>query len=212
MPEIEVEIRTVVDSDDEKQKIIDNLLNRGFHLKKQLMQYDVMFDKKDASLFRGGEKVRYRVERDLIGSTVTIELTGKGDLRESEDVSRRWEGNLEIVGNPLNALDVLTRIFSMFDGVPLFQIEKCREPYEKDGIKVTFDEWPIVGCIIEFEGDEEQLIALAKEVAPEHSFGNRRLKDFFEDKMKATGKTLQELKADYLELTGFDLGKIELIL
>lgn len=52
----------------------------------------------------------------------------------------------------------------------------------------------------------------ANEIAPDKKFGNLRLKDLFEEKMKKENKTIEELKQEYYNETKFDLGKIELIL
>jgi len=66
--------------------------------------------------------------------------------------------------------------------------------------------------MLEIEEKEKEIIDMAKKVATQYTFGNRRIKDFFSDKIKETGKQLSELKSEYYEVIGFDLGKIELIL
>ena len=81
-----------------------------------------------------------------------------------------------------------------------------------DNVQVTIDNWPIIGNILEIEGIEEEIMVLANKIAPDNEFKNYLLKDLFKEKMCKTGKTMEELKSDYFKETGFDLGKIELIL
>lgn len=196
----EVEIRTVI-SDKDKSAIQKDLLSCGYVLKKNVIQHDIMFDREDASLFRSGCKIRLRLEGKK------KELTYKGSLLGSKDVSRRVELNFPMNDSSVEEIsDFMTAL-----GYPMcFQIRKERLVYEKDGVSVSFDEWPIIGCMLEIEGDETAIKALAKQVAPEYAFGNRRLKEFFADKINATGKTFEQLKAEYESETGFLLGKIEL--
>lgn len=69
-----------------------------------------------------------------------------------------------------------------------------------------------MGYIVEIEGEEDEIKRTANEIAPDKKFGNLRLKDLFEEKMKKENKTIEELKQEYYNETKFDLGKIELIL
>ena len=123
-------------------------------------------------------------------------------------MSRRTELNFPMDSSSKEDIEA----FMTAIGYPLcFQIKKHRIVYSKGDVSVSFDEWPIIGCMLEIEGSEEEIINLSHRIAPNYEFGNRRLKDFFADKMKETGKTLEELKALYEKETGFDLGKIELV-
>ena len=197
----EIEIRTII-KDVDKNEIIKHLLEEGYELTKDVIQHDIMFDKEDASLFRGGSKIRLRIEGNK------KELTYKGSLLESDVVSRRTELNFPMDSSSKEDIEA----FMTAIGYPLcFQIKKHRIVYSKGDVSVSFDEWPIIGCMLEIEGSEEEIINLSRIIAPNYEFGNRRLKDFFADKMKETGKTLEELKALYEKETGFDLGKIELV-
>ncbi len=36
--------------------------------------------------------------------------------------------------------------------------ENYREAWDKDGVQVTLDEWPVIGCIIEIEAPSEDLV------------------------------------------------------
>jgi len=109
-------------------------------------------------------------------------------------------------------VDNYIKVFSSI-GYPLcFQIKKEREVYTKDNITITIDRWPIIGYLIEIEGEESKIKEVAKQIAQEKEFGNLRLKDLFKDKMDKENKTIEELKKEYYNETNFDLGKIELIL
>jgi len=198
----EIEIRTVID-EIEKQKIIASLLAFGFVLSKEVIQHDIMFDKEDASLFKSGCKIRVRFEDNK------KELTYKGSLFTSAEVSKRVELNIPI--DTVSLEDISDFLASL--GYPMcFQYKKKRKVYKKDNISVSFDEWPIIGCMVEIEGEEDTILKLAKQVAPDCSFGNYRLKDFFTDKMKVSSKSFTQLKDEYQNETGFNLGKLELIL
>lgn len=162
-----------------------------------------MLDKEDASLFISGKKIRIRIEEDK------ATLTYKGDINKDKNVSKRTE--LDI---PINQKDVDKYIMFLTElGYPVcFQIKKKRKILKKDDITVTFDEWPIIGCMMEIEGSENEIKTIAKEVAPDINFENYRLKELFERKMQETGKSLEELKENYFKETQFDLGHIELII
>jgi len=198
----EIEIRTVIELRD-KEQIISNILSEGYILKKSVLQHDLMFDREDASLFRGGYKIRLRTE----GSSK--EITYKGSLLGSKQVSRRLEINIPV--NESSEEDI-SDFFTALGYPMLFQIKKKREVYIKDDIQISFDEWPIIGVIVEIEGKESLIIELAKQIAPKYSFGNRRLKDFFLEVMTQKNKSFEDLKSDYYEETKFDLGRIEFIL
>lgn len=196
---MEIEIRAIVDNKDD---LMGKLVNKGFENVKTTVQHDIMLDKPDASLFTSGKKIRIRIEDD--GAT----LTYKGDINTDAEISKRLELNIEIDKNKINDyINFLTEL-----GYPIcFQIKKERVVMKKDNIAVTFDEWPIIGCMMEIEGSEDKIKKIAKEIAPEQKFSNYRLKELFQNKMDETGKTLDELKADYFEKSNFDLGHIELI-
>lgn len=196
---LEVEIRAVVNN---KENLIQALERRGFTNEKTTIQHDIMLDKPDASLFILGKKIRIRIEDG------DATLTYKGDINIDKDISKRMEINIRI--NKEYVEEYVTFLTEL--GYPVcFQIRKERKVMKKDDVEVTFDEWPIIGCMMEIEGPEEKIKALAGEVAPDIRFSNYRLKELFRDKMKETGKSLDELKADYYKETQFDLGHIELI-
>lgn len=196
----EIEVRSIIENTNEMK---DRLKDTGFILKDSFMQHDIMLDKEDASFFKSGSKIRIRIEKDK------AELTYKGKMADRQDVSERIETNIPInVDNIDNYIQVFTAM-----GYPLcFQIKKEREVWEHDGIKVTLDNWPIIGYLAEIEGEEEKIKRYADIISPNTIFKNYRLKELFENKMKQTGKDFSQLKQDYLSKTGFDLGNIELIL
>lgn len=197
---LEVEIRTCVEK---KEECVNKIKENGFKKEKTIMQHDIMLDTPDAELFRDGNKIRIRVEDEK------AELTYKGNINNYKEVSKREEINVKI---NKEEVDNYVKIFSSI-GYPLcFQIKKEREIYIKDNITITIDKWPIIGYLIEIEGEESKIKEVAKQIAPDKEFGNLRLKDLFKAKMDKENKTIEELKQEYYEKTKFDLGKIELIL
>lgn len=198
----EVEIRTKIDSQD-KDEVISNLLNLGFVLKKKTVQHDIIFDKENAELFKSGCKIRLRIEDGK------KELTYKGTMLGSSLVSKRTELNVEM--NDVDTTGINEFLTAL--GFPmLFQIKKERLVYSNGEVEVCFDEWPIIGCLMEIEGNEEKIIKLSQNVAPKYIFDNSRLKKFFLDKMDETNKTLDQLINEYEKQTGFKLGNLALSL
>ena len=198
----EIEIRSII-SDDDKQVIISAVESVGFVLKNKSVQHDIIFDTEDAELFRSGQKIRLRLEDDK------QEITYKGDLTKSDKVSRRTEISLPI--NNSSTEDISNFLEAL--GYPiLFQIKKERLVYQKNDVEVSFDEWPIIGCLMEIEGKETEIKQIARQVAPSYVFSNYRLKTLFADKSNSSGKSLAELIENYQKSTGFNLGKIQLIL
>lgn len=196
---VEVEIRAIVNN---KMDLIQILEKSGFVNTKNTTQHDIMLDRADASLFISGKKIRIRIEDDR--ST----LTYKGDINTDKNVSKRTELNIQI-----SQEDVESYITFLSElGYPIcFQIKKERIVMKNGDVMVTFDEWPIIGCMMEIEGPENKIKSIAGEVAPEIKFSNYRLKELFEKKIKETGKSLVELKEEYYKQNQFDLGHIELI-
>lgn len=195
----EIETRTVVDNINE---IEINLKKLGFINKGKFVQHDIMLDTPNADIFNSRRKLRIRIENEK------VELTYKGKFEVRDDLAKRSELNINI-----NKSDIenYIKIFSDI-GYPIcFQIKKTRKLWKKDNIQVTIDNWPIIGNILEIEGEEEKIKEYCNKIAPNYIFKNYLLKDLFKKKMKNTGKTIEELKNDYFKETGFDLGKIELI-
>lgn len=198
----EVEIRTRLTAFD-KDEVISKLLDLGFVLKKKTIQHDIIFDKEDAELFKNGCKIRLRIEDGK------AELTYKGTMLGSTLVSKRTELNVSLDKVDIDGMnEFLTAL-----GFPmLFQIKKERLLYSNGDIEVCFDEWPIIGCLLEIEGKEEKIRELSQKVAPKYTFDNSRLKKFFLDKMNETNKTLDQLVNEYEKQTGFKLGNLALSL
>lgn len=196
---VEVEVRSIVNN---KIEIIELLKERGFVNTDNMVQHDIMLDRPDAGLFISGKKIRIRIENDK------AMLTYKGDINTYKDISKRTELNI-----PINQEDVEGYIDFLSElGYPIcFQVKKERTVMKKEDVMVTFDEWPIIGCVMEIEGPEDKIKLVAQEVGPEIKFSNYRLKELFKNKMDETGKTLEELKEEYYAQYQFDLGHIELI-
>lgn len=197
---LEVEIRTCVEN---KEEYVNRIKENGFKKEKVINQHDIMLDTPDADLFRSGNKIRIRIEDDK------AELTYKGNINTYKDISKREEINVPIHKEEVNNY---IKIFSSIGYPVCFQIKKEREVYTKENITITIDSWPIIGYLIEIEGEENKIKEIAKQIAPDMEFGNLKLKNLFNKKMEKENKTIEELKKEYYNQTNFDLGKIELIL
>lgn len=93
-----------------------------------------------------------------------------------------------------------------------FRITKVRTFYEKDGLNVVLDEWPIIGTLVEIEGPEELAQELALLICPGVRFGNPRLGELFHQLEQETGKPLSQLQAEYERNTGERIGRLDLLL
>jgi len=197
---IEVEIRALIPN---PGCVEAALREKGFSEEPEFEQLDIMFDKPDASLFRSGQKIRIRTEKGC------SELTYKGRFAGDSAASRRTEVNLPIPPDKVGELGAFLEAI----GYPeCFRIPKRRKVFRQDTLNVTLDWWPIIGCLMEIEGDEKDAHALASEVAPHVEFRNYRLKELFRMLEKRTGKSLGDLKRAYESETGLALGCIELLL
>lgn len=196
----EIEIRAVIDKPLDLQK---KLIEWGFEATPEFEQLDMIFDKPDASLFKSGQKIRIRIEKG-----VAI-LTYKGYFQGDPSASRRAEIDIPI--NP----DLVPSYITLFEaiGYPIcFQIPKKRKTYKKDNVIVTFDNWPIIGCLVEIEGEESSVKLLASQLAPGIEFRNYRLKELFVMKEQETGQPLSQLKVQSENMLDISLGKIEVLL
>ena len=198
----EVEIRTQVDEKD-IDTVLENLKSNGFSCKKTVVQHDMVFDKPDASLFKNGCKIRYRIEGDK------RELTYKGTMLGSSEISKRTETNIP-VGN-VNE-EVVKEFLSALGYPLLFQVKKERKVFAVKDVEISVDKWPIIGYLVEIEGPEEKIKKVAKLVAPNHVFGNKRLKDYFSMEIEKQQKPLSQLISEYEKETGFYLGNLALSL
>lgn len=192
----EIEIRTQID---DSEKAIAKLLKNGFKEKDKSEQIDMMFDFPDGQLFKSGQKIRIRVENNR------AVLTYKGGFKGDDSASRRIELDIPLEASSVkDAENFLTSI-----GYPLlFQVRKERRLLTRGGVKATFDDWPIIGSLLELEGEEKEIKEIADGLFPENKFGNIRLKELFTIKCEETGKSLSELKEEYEIETGFKLGNL----
>ena len=196
----EIEIRAVIPD----PKVIQmRLFERGFELVGSLHQTDIIFDRPDASLFNSGRKIRIRIEGD------SAELTYKGPFTGNDEASRRSELNLSISPEQVSGF----RVFLEALGYPVcFVVPKRRTILRRSRMKVTFDDWPMIGCLVEIEGDEREARQLASEIAPEIQFGNYRLRELIRREEARSGLSLEELQARYESEHGVKLGNIKLLL
>lgn len=197
----EIETRIVVP--DNKIKETQNILESlGFKLIEKFIQKDIILDKPDASLFKSGQKIRIREEKGV------AELTYKGLFEGSQDFARRSEINIPL--NPDN-IENMKIIFASLGYPLLFQIIKERTVYKKDGIKATYDNWPIIGTMLEIEGGESEVKKVTDVFSSDFEFKNYRLKDLLSNRVSESGKSFADLKSYYEKLAGNKLGQIELI-
>jgi predicted adenylyl cyclase CyaB len=197
----EIEVRAVIANPSD---ISNHLRNLGFEFKGSWEQMDIILDRPDASLFRSGRKIRIRVENEL------AEFTYKGPFEGDTQASRRDEITIPIQNSDTN---MWIKIFEALGFPVCFTVPKRRQLFIGRGVKVTLDDWPIIGYLMELEGDENTIKALLKDIAPpEVIFSNYRLKDLFRQKEIETGQSLKELQAEYEESHGCKLGRLELLL
>ncbi|MBV8201866.1 MAG: class IV adenylate cyclase [Acidobacteria bacterium] len=196
----EVEIRALVPDPDAIQA---RLVDCGFEFLGFTNQRDIVIDKPDASLFNSGQKIRIRLESGI------AELTYKGAFEGSRDASRRKEINIAI--SPTQVDDVIEFLSSL--GLAIcFVFAKARKRYARGDLTVNFDTWPIIGCVMEIEGDESEAKSLAREAVPGVEFGNFRLRDFFQQVEIETGLSLRELQTIYERRHGTSLGRLDLLM
>lgn len=197
---IETEIRCII------QQILpiqEKLKLLNFKEWPKFEQLDMIFDKPDARLFRSGQKIRIRIEKNY------VELTYKGKFQKINTISRRAELTIVIRKDDVQKYKEFLELL----GFPLFfLIKKERKIFSNNLVKITFDKWPILGYMVEIEGKESEIRSIASKIAPNYQFKNYRLKDLFLQKMEDTGKSITQLKNDYYKKTGFDLGNIEIIM
>lgn len=197
----ETEIRAHFEKRDDA---IQKLAARGVTLGDPIVQWDQMFDTPEGSLFSSGRKIRIRRE----GSAA--ELTVKGAFGGDGTASRRTENNIALSGADAERMAEIME----FLGYPmLFQVKKTRQMSEtSDGIIIALDEWPIIGALLELEGNEEKIKKFAADVFPDVRFGNPRLKTLFMDKMKQENKSLAELIAREETHLDYRLGNLEFLI
>jgi predicted adenylyl cyclase CyaB len=196
----ETEIRAFIQDPETVQNL---LYKRGFQCQGEVLHIDLILDHPDAQIFNSGRKLRIRLEGDK------VELTYKGYFEGDTSASRRIE---ESVSFPKEDLNSLISIFSALGFPPLFTIPKRRTTFTDGATLVTFDDWPIIGCLLELEGEESAVIELAQGVAPSVEFSNYRLKDLFLRAEQETGRSLEDLQEEYERTHNVNLGRLDLLL
>jgi predicted adenylyl cyclase CyaB len=191
-------------NDNELEYIEKFLLDNDFKNVDEYIQHDVMLDYPDGRLFKSGGKIRVRKEKGK------LELTHKGLFEGDSSFSRRTEVNIPIEEKSFE--DLITLFKSI--GFPmLFQIVKNRKKYiSEDGIIATIDNWPIIGYVLELEGEEENINKLLEKIDSKFAFDNTRLKDLFKNKAIKENKDIKTLKSEYEEKAGILLGNLDIIL
>jgi predicted adenylyl cyclase CyaB len=197
----EIEQRTRLRNED-VDRVSQLLADLDFKFVGSWMQTDVTFDRPDASLFNSGCKIRIRRENG------EMELTYKSSNRERTDVSVRTETNIRISADQFDACSVLLEAL----GYPeLFRVVKERQVWKRDAVKVTIDDWPIIGLVMEMEGPESELLELSSELGRAYHFENYLLRDFFKAVQEETGKSLFALQLEYESEHDIKLGRLDLL-
>ena len=188
---------------EEKESYEKKIIDLGFRFSSQVTQTDIMFDNPNADLWlKKDSKIRLREEK---GEAC---LTFKGAPFIVTDFAKRVEINIEI---NVNDIGKYKDFFNSIGYPILFQLKKDRIMYEKEDTQIVFDNYPILGWRIEIEGKEEQIQPIANILFPDKKYVFRYLSQYFTDYIEKTGKSIEILKKEYLEQTGFDIGNIEKI-
>jgi len=196
----EVEIRALVPNATAAE---DALRDAGFACTAAFEQLDMMYDRPDGALFRSGQKIRIRVEGNH------AELTYKGAFQGDASASRRTEVNVLIQPKDTGSLSELLEAL----GYPLlFQVRKARNVFRAGAVTATLDDWPIIGPMLELEGDEADIKEVAEATFPGIEFANYRLKTLFEKVCAERGLSLAELQKEYEGRSGFKLGNLGFLL
>jgi predicted adenylyl cyclase CyaB len=191
----ENEIRAAVKEHD-VPTILATLSSKGYVFGGKQTQHDTIFITASTS-FQNSRIIRLRTE----GERTKLTLKGK-DRGSASTASRRFELNVPVTtyfGKKILGF------LPAFGYTLCFQVEKKRTLFMKGGATVSFDEWPLVGFILEIKGTEESALGISKDIAPQYAFGNRRLKDFFADILRETGKSPEELIREHEARTGINL-------
>lgn len=196
----EIEIGFFIEEKESYEKAIKKL---GFVETSTVIQTDMMFDTLNAELWlKKDSKIRIRVENDI------ATLTYKGAPFVVTDYAERVEVNIEINNN---AVDDYKTLFATMGYPLLFQLQKQRIIYEKDNIQIVFDNYPILGWRVEIEGEKDVIQSLSEFLFPGRKYVFRYLSQYFTDHMNKVGKSIEQLKQEYMDETGFDIGYIEKI-
>jgi predicted adenylyl cyclase CyaB len=198
----EIEVRAL--ATDSVQGISQVLRSLGYVCSARVSQIDYVFDYPDASLFLSGSKIRIRVE-----SGKRPQLTYKSSMAARSDVSIRNETSIALDPAEVEiACELMNRL-----GFPLlFTLPKRRELFIRDSIRVTLDEWPILGLLVEIEGDETEILDAGVEIAPNLSFANYRLFELLQQTIERTGKEFAELRREAESAWKMNFGRLGLAL
>jgi predicted adenylyl cyclase CyaB len=179
----------------------ERLATLGFEFAGSIHQEDIIFDRDDGQMFRAGEKLRLRIEGD------SVTLTWKASMSSRSDVSVREELSIGMDADPAAVVELFAQL-----GFPvLFRWPKQRREWTRSDVLVTIDEWPIVGYIIELEGDERVINELSSRFEPALDFANHRLAELLRAAEEDAGTPLSELQLAYEQRTGRALGRLAVI-
>lgn len=194
MRETEIHIKT---SAQEVLIFKEELINKGFIDHGTILQHDRIFNE---DCFKEGVKIRIRVEGEK------AEITCKSKTNYCTGLQDRSEINIDI---KKEEIEKYIKMFEMIGYKVFFQALKKRQKFEKDGIEVVFDKWPLIDELVEIEGEINKIENFVKEVLPNADRGTYTYKEHLELKMKNTGKSLEQLIKEYEEMNHFKLINIE---
>jgi predicted adenylyl cyclase CyaB len=197
----EIEQRTRLRHED-VDRVSQILAKLDFEYLGASIQTDVTFDRPDGSFFNNGYKIRIRRENGK------MELTYKDSMLQRTDVSIRTEMNIRI---SIDQFEACTALLEALGYPELFRVIKERQAWQRDQIRVTIDDWPIIGLVMEIEGPEPELQALASALGPAYVLKNYRLSELFMFVQQETGKSLDELQKEYESRHDVKLGRLDLL-
>ena len=118
-------------------------------LRPEFMQKRFVFDTPDQKAVKG-RFLRVRDEGDKI--TLTLKMIGDGGIADQKEIETE-----------VKDFDETVLLLETIGCTPLAYEESRRELWDLDGAKVTIDEWPFIGSLVEVEGDSEDHVKAVSE-------------------------------------------------
>lgn len=113
-----------------------------------VLEYNAIFDTRDARLRRQGRGLRVRQTRPAHAAGPTeCRLTFKGPREPGEQVRARQELETDV-----GSATIVTRILEQLGFAPRIEYEKARESWTLDDCEIVIDQLPRLGWFCEIEG------------------------------------------------------------
>jgi predicted adenylyl cyclase CyaB len=196
----ETEISVLIKNPEEMKA---KILAMGFKHAGKSKQIDKIYDTPDAALFKSVRKIRIRLE----GDAATLTYKGK----PLADTAATIRDEIDVKLSP-SQVEGIEEVLSCLGYGYCFQFIKERETFRLGDANITIDTYPIIDPILEIEGELAAITEIAEKLGIDTSKKYGRLAGAFREKEKETGKSTTELKEEYRQCTGIDIGRIELIL